>query len=167
MPNVRGVLTGSAVAAVLAGAIAVSRVVVGGLPGVTATAPSVESAPVSGASWLANPAPPAGDFTTVALDSFAAGPAGSHAAAARVQELRAAGFEAAALDSSRYNSLEPGFLMVYSGVFLGDDLPAAERHAATLRAAGVTRHGYARHVSCWSPCVIPEQIGPAGQVAAG
>jgi hypothetical protein len=167
MPKVRGVLACSAVAAVLAGAIVASRVLTDGLPGGTATGPSVESAPVPGASWLANPAPPAGDFTTVALDSFAAGPAGSRAAAARVRELRAAGFEAAALDSSRYNSLEPGFLLVYSGVFPGDDLPAAERHATTLRAAGVTRHGYARHVSCWSPCVIPERIGPAGQVAAG
>jgi hypothetical protein len=104
MPNVRGVLAGSVVAAVFAGAIMASRVLTGGLPGGTATAPSVESAPVPGASWLANPAPPAGDFTTVALDSFTASPAGSRAAA-RVRELRAAGFEAAALDSSRYSSL--------------------------------------------------------------
>jgi hypothetical protein len=155
MAKVRAVLAGGAVAALLASAVVASRVLVGGLPATTAT-PTATVAPVPprAAPWLANPAPPAGDFTTVALDSFALDPDGMRAAAERVRELRAAGVEAAALDSSRYSSLEPGFLLVYSGVFPGDDLAAAARRATALRRAGVTRLGYARHVSCWSPCSL-------------
>lgn len=159
MPNVRGVLAGTAVAALIAGGVLTARVVAGRLPAMTASAgpttTASATAAVPAAAWLANPAPPAGAFTTVALDSFAQTPDGRRAAAQRVRALRAAGFEAAALDSSRYSSLEPGFLLVYSGVFPGTDLAAARRRAAALRAARVTRAGYARHVSCWNPCSLP------------
>jgi hypothetical protein len=160
MPNLGGILTAGAVATLVAGAVVASRMMTGGLPEPTAPAP-VPAVHASADPWLVNPAPATGDFTTAALDSLTAGPEGMRAAAARVLEIRAAGFEAAALDSSLYNSLEPGFLLVYSGVFPGDDLGAAERHVAALRAAGLTRDGYARHVSCWRPCTLP------GQAVAG
>jgi hypothetical protein len=66
------------------------------------------------------------------------------AARERVRQLRTAGFEAAALDSSWYTSLEPGFLLVYSGVFPGDDLAAARgerRHCAPPASPAAATHG--------------------------
>lgn len=158
MPNLRGILTAGTVATLVAGAVVASRMLAGGLPEPATAAPAPTPAVRASADpWLVNPAPPTGDFTTAALDSLAASPEGRRAAAARVLEIRAAGFEAAALDSAVYNSLEPGFLLVYSGVFPGDDLGAAEWQVAALRAAGITRDGYARHVSCWRPCTLPGQ----------
>jgi hypothetical protein len=164
MTNLRGVLASVAAAALVAAALVAARAVTSGLPlgpdapggtGPPSTRALARVRSTGGLAWLANPAPPSGDFTTAAVDSFAAGPEGWRAAAARVGELRAAGFEAAALDSSGYSSLQPGFLLVYSGVFAGDDLDAARRRAAALRAAGVADDAYARHVSCWDPCAAP------------
>jgi hypothetical protein len=46
------------------------------------------------------------------------------------------------LDSSAYESLEPGFLVVHSGRF--PDRVAAEAHLEQLRATGVAGDAYVR-----------------------
>jgi hypothetical protein len=73
------------------------------------------------------------DFWTVVLASIEAGRADGRARAeARAEDLRGAGLEdVGVLDSSRYGSLNAGYLVVFSGRFPSRE--AAERHLRRVR----------------------------------
>lgn len=81
------------------------------------------------------PAATPGSFWTVVVASIRQETPDASAEADRAaRRLRDAGLETAVLDSSAYDSLEAGFLVVYSGRF--PDRAAAEAHLDRVRSTG-------------------------------
>jgi hypothetical protein len=127
-------------AAALLGVVAgtVIAFVVGGTRGTVGSA----AAPAATSTTLPE------EFFTVVLASIPVGAANSQAdAERRAADLRGRGIEAELLDSNRYGSLKPGYVVVYSGRFPSEG--AAQRHLEQLVANGLPPgpNPYVREVS--------------------